>query len=526
MNQSEFQKMLESHPYLKEDLFIRGFLITDQKPEDLTAFPFYGNWRIEEHGGFYFLAHKLTGMHVFSDEIGNHFFIMGHAYNPFTMKYQEIEILEDIAKAYYDDRYLDKVNDLTGVYVTGVLSKGTLSYLVDTAGMQSVCNGVIDNHFYLTSHAQLIGDLLGLEMDPFVKELTEYKWYGRIVGPYLPGDMMPFKELIRVVPSQLYKYDGKISHTRFWPLIDQKIAVDEKDYEEVIQKASAILKNNMELVSHKWEHPWISLTGGIDSNTTFASANGIYDRFETFSYISAEKEIRDAKAAHTIAEHFHIPHHVYRVPENSDQLEDFEQKRELLRHNNGYIAELYDNEARKRVYLRQNAKCDVEVKSWVSESIRAYWYKYYNRKSMPALSPKLYRNLYKIFILNRPLAHKIDRIFDAYIKEYEHDKIPACYPPADVHYNEVTYGSYGGLNISEMKYCFDITFIYNNRRFFDLMFQIPLEKRISDQHHMDMKKVLNPELYDMGIRVVNMKETKFRANALNALFTINSILPF
>ena len=95
-----------------------------------------------------------------------------------------------------------------------------------------------------------------------------------------------------------------------------------------------------------------------------------------------------------------------------------------------------------------------------------------------------------------------------------------------MHYNEVTWGSWGGMCISEMKYCFDITFIYNNRRFLDLLFKVPLEKRISDQHHLDMKKYLNKELFDMNIRIVNMKETKFRAFALNVIFTINSWLPF
>lgn len=95
-----------------------------------------------------------------------------------------------------------------------------------------------------------------------------------------------------------------------------------------------------------------------------------------------------------------------------------------------------------------------------------------------------------------------------------------------MHYNEVTWGSWGGLNISEMKFCFDITLPFNNRVLMDLLFRIPLEDRISDKHHLQMKKHLNKELYDMNIRVVNMKETKFRANALNVIFTINSILPF
>lgn len=52
-----------------------------------------------------------------------------------------------------------------------------------------------------------------------------------------------------------------------------------------------------------------------------------------------------------------------------------------------------------------------------------------------------------------------------------------------------------------------------------------VKEHISDRHHLDMKKVLNRELYDMGIRVKNLKETDFRAFALNVIFTINSLLP-
>ena len=120
----------------------------------------------------------------------------------------------------------------------------------------------------------------------------------------------------------------------------------------------------------------------------------------------------------------------------------------------------------------------------------------------------------------------MDGLFKNYIREFEYRKIPSQDPPADMHYNEVCWGSWGGLNISEMKFCFDITIIYNNRRFLDLLFKVPLEKRISDQHHLDMKKYLNRELYDMNIRIVNMKETAFRAFALNVIFTMNSYLPF
>lgn len=526
MNEN-FKAMIEKRKDLQELLFVRGFLLSDNKNIDLTAFPFFGRWKITElTDGYTAYTHPKQNCFTYNDG-SSCFFLFGHAYNPFTMEYDENKILERIASAYGTDDYLDFVDEMTGIFVFGVISDGRLEFLVDPSGMQSACCGNVSKNFYLSSHSQLIGDICNLKTDSFVKELTEYKWYYRVMGPYLPADLTQFKELKRIVPDIMYtQSEGRISHYRFYPLKSIDECKNDKEYNEVIAKGAKILKNNMELVSKKWNNPYISLTGGIDSNTTFASANGIYDRFKSFSYISAEKETIDAKAAKDIANKFKVNHTEYIIPQNKSELKDFDEIAQIIDHNNGYIAKGKENEYRKRVFLLQNLPADVEVKSWVSETIRAYWYKHYGRKSMPKLSPKLFRNLYKIFIFNRPLAHKVDKLFAQYIDEFEYKKIPSCYPPADMHYNEVTWGSWGGLNISEMKIYTDITIIYNNRKFLDIMFRVPLEKRISDQHHLDMKKLLNKELYDMNIRVINMKETDFRAFMLNIIFTINSILPF
>lgn len=527
MEKNKFINMINNDKELQKDLFVRGFLITDKEIADTDRFPFYGNWKVQKINKYYFVSHFLAGVHTYTDNNGITFFIMGHAYDPFTMDYNEDTILQHLSKVYGTKAYIDVINEITGVFVYGTIDKnGKIEYIVDPSGMQSACYGKVKDNFYISSHPQLIGDICNLEMDDFVKELVRYKWYGRVMEPYLPGDLSPFAEVKRIVPSIWYTYTDKVEHRRYWPVKEVKQASTQEEYDKVIKEAADILKNNMELISKKWSNPWISLTGGIDSNTTFAAGNGNYDKFETFSYISAEKEIRDADAAKKIADHFKMKHHLFQIPDNNDDINNFENILAVLTHNNGYVANLKENEARKRMVLKKNADCDVEVKSWVSETIRAYWYKHYGRKSMPKLSPKLYRNLYKIFIANRSLAHKVDKIFAEYIREFEYDKIPTSYPAADMHYNEVTWGSWGGLNISEMKYCFDITFAYNNRKFLDSLFRVPLDKRISDQHHLDMKKYLNKELYDMNIRVVNMKETDFRAFALNVIFTINSILPF
>ncbi len=520
------QEELKQKPHLRKFLFIRGFLLTQNAEIRGEAFPLYGAWNHAELSGFHIWTHPLTGF-CSCTEGDRTVFLLGHAYNPFTMEHEETPILRRLLAHWGQADFYDYVDELTGVFVLGILQGGRLTVLVDPSGMQSACHGMVQGKYYLSSHPQLVADLCGLEMDGFVKRLVAYRWYPRVMGAYLPADLTPFAELKRVVPNMEYIYaDHTVSHRRFYPLRPLSQCADEAQYHRVIRDAADILKNNMILISRKWSRPYISLTGGIDSNTTFAAANGCHDRFQTFSYLSAEKESIDAEAARTIAGAFHVPWTLYRIPESPDALADYEAKAAIIRHNNGYIACEKGNELRKRVLLEQELPCDVEVKSWVSETIRAYWYKHYGRKSMPGLSGKLFRNLYKIFLTDRRLAHETDRLFDRYIAEFEYAKVPAQYPPADLHYNEVTWGSWGSMNISEMKFYSDITFAYNNRKFLDLLFRVPLERRISDQHHLDMKRYLNPALSDMNIRVVNMHETGFRAFCLNLIFTANMILPF
>ena len=520
--------ILDQHDDLRKFLFIRGFLVTNDPaiPED--GFPFYGNWKCNRLGGMYFWVHPMTGFHTASEK-GIIAFLLGHAYNPFTMEVDESKILKRLVSNFGTSAFHTCVNELTGIFVLGILEEGKLTYLVDPSGLQSACSGLVNGTFYLSSHPQMVADICGLEMDPFVARLNRYKWYPRVLGAYLPADLTPFSELKRIVPDHEYTFaesEASIRHKRFYPVKDLAECSSDEEYRQVIVSAAEILRNNMELVLKKWENPWLSLSGGIDSNTAFAAANGHYDELKTFSFYSVKKETIDCDAAKKIAERFKVLWTYYEIPQDPDQLDRYAEKVEIIRHNNGYIAHEKDNELRKRVYLEASCPADIEIKNWASETIRGYWYKHFGRKTMPPLSGKLFRNLYKIFVLNRKLAHEIDTLFERFIEEYEYRGVCAQYPPADLHYHEVGWGSWGGLNISEMKFCYDVTSIYNNRNFMDLLFKVPLEKRIADTHHLDMKQYLNRELYDMHIRVVNMKETKFRAFALNVIFTLNSILPF
>ena len=199
----------------------------------------------------------------------------------------------------------------------------------------------------------------------------------------------------------------------------------------------------------------------------------------------------------------------------------------IFEHNDGNIGREKDNEARKKATLIQSNVCDVEVKSWISETIRAYAYKYFGKKKFPKkLKPRHYTSLYKIFLGNRKLVKQTDAYFAEYIKKTSLKECLFNYDETDFFVWEMMHGGKCGLNIGVMKSCFDIAIPYNNRKLLDLLLRVPLDKRISDQHHLDLKKLMNPELYKMNIRVVNGNETKARKKAIGAYFTINSWLPF
>jgi hypothetical protein len=526
MNTVELKKRLDNLENFQDKLFVRSWLLTEKSFEDkMSEFPFYGHWKSEKVGRFYLMTQEKMQVHHVTVE-GRTFFLFGHAYNPFTLEWEEEKELQKIAKDYGKDSFWHSISELTGIFAMGWYNDKEIHFITDPSGMQSTFYGLVDNNIMLTSHPQIIGDLYDLEMQPIARELVEYKWYGRIMGSYLPGDLSPFKEVTRVVPNIEYTFSGKkIDVKRFYPLHDVEELAD-SEYREAVEQAAGILKNGAALVMKKWKRPAISLTGGIDSNTTFAALNGHYDKLRVFSYLSAPKEVPDVEAAKTIAKRFNVAYDLYEIPDSSDNIEDFLLQKEIIDHTNGYIVKRFENETRKRIFLAKHLDYDVEIKSWVSESVRAYWYKYYHRKSFPKMSPKLFRNLYKIFLTNRCLAHKVDKIFSDFMVKYGYWQLPKGFDPSDMHQHEVMISSKGAMDISEMKYYTDITILYNNRIWLDLMNRVPFEKRLNDQHHLDMKKLLNKELFDMNIRVVDKEQTVNRSRMLNAVFTLNSILPF
>ena len=141
------KNILNKREDLQKFLFIRGFLIADKEITNTSEVPFYNNWRKEKHGEYWYMAHNLTGMHIYNSEDGKVFFLFGHAYNPITLQHDEEEILKYIAENYNTPKYIDCLNELTGIFVAGVADGKKIEYHVDASGMQSACYGKIGDDF-------------------------------------------------------------------------------------------------------------------------------------------------------------------------------------------------------------------------------------------------------------------------------------------------------------------------------------------------------------------------------------------
>lgn len=512
---------------LQKNLFEKGYLITTDKLGDTEQYPMYGNWNCTLLHKFYFWVYKTVSFTVFNKE-KNTFFIIGHAYNPYTMEINEEKILQKIAEVYGTKEYFEAINELTGIFIMGVVNPDGIEFLLDASGMQYGCYGTINGEQYITSHMRLVGDLCGLQETEYVKELVSYRWYHFMMGNYMPGDITCYKELKRIVPNTYIRYlNGKYNVERFYPNKDIEICKNEAEYQKVIEESAKIMQNTMKLISQKWENPAISLTGGIDSNTTFAAANGLYDKYCTFSYVSMHRESVDAEKAKEISKKFGVNYTEYKIPDDNSEIENFELYKAIFEWNGGGIGNYKENDVRKKVTLIQNDVCDVEVKSWISETIRAYAYKYFGRTKFPKnLSARNYTSLYKIFFMNRKLVKQTDSYFSEYFVNTDLKNHLFNYDESDFFVWEMMHGGKCGLDIGVMKSCFDITIPYNNRKFLDTLLRVPLSYRISDRHHLDLKRLMNKELYDMNIRVINLNETDKRKKMANIYYTVNSKIPF
>ena len=527
----DMTKLLDQKQYLQDKLYTNGFLIVNRDIALTDQYPFYGNWSSVAAHGFRLYTHKSTFLTCL--EVNSvHFFLIGHAVDPFDKQFEETVILKKLAAAYQKNlaSYYSAQADLTGVFCTGFITDHEIYVSNDCTGMQIVYYGVIGGTQYITSHSKLVADLAGLSQSPYIQRLIRSRFY-HYMGTWLPGDLSPFPELRRLLPNHyLHFREGKNANVvRFFPTEAIQELSDNADYEATIQELSDTLRNTLVLYSQKWadKKVSISVTGGRDSTTTLACANGLYDRFHYFSYISNEAERVDALAAKEICAQLGLSHEIYDIPMDDATLPDAEAFSAVLECNAGCIGKNNSNDVRKRLYFIQHPKYDVEIKSWVNELGRGSQYVKYNKKSFPAKpSASFCRALHKIYLSPR-LIHETDKIFHNYLQQYYPDSVLKLAPWMELFWWEFCWSGGEGIFLTaEHRTSSEIAIPFNNRRYVAKMLRVPLEKRKADAIPKDIILRMNPAIAKTGVVVKDVEHTDKRALLMRLYLEFFSRLHF
>lgn len=517
----DMRELLTAHPEFKSKLFCRGFLLTDADIDE-EAYPFYGLWNSYRVLNKTLLVHPEQ--HAFIQQTDtNTMILIGHAYNPFTMEPDEDIILKKLAQYLTDDvqNFWNYLNQCTGVFTLIWITQNSTRIIGDPSGMQTAFYTAAEAKLYVSSHTMLLNSILHLSYHSYISRLVHYRFF-KLLGNSLPGDLTQFSDVRRIVPNHMCCYhDGIFTNRRFfWPAENHALS-----YDEIVLQASDILHRSLELISRKWSRPAISLTGGCDSKTTLACANGLYNRFQYFSYSSSDAERLDAQAAHSICNALNLSHDIYEIPTSP---EEFDIASKILLWNCGNLLESHENDVRKRIFLADHGNFDVEVKSWASEIGRAYYSKrFHGRTNFPAQpNGRACTTLYKFFLHNRKLVRETDQAFDAYLRQFYDCAKQNPIPWFEQFFWEFRVPSWNGLVITgEHRYSSDITVPYNNRSLLILLLSVPIEKRIRDQLYTDIRMLMKPEIDQTGIAVVNMKHTRRRAYCEDLYWNIHSRLP-
>ena len=531
LNATEIQKKLEGKEYLQVKLYTNGFLISDLAITPAEGYPFFGNWHEIRIQKYCFCVHKHASLWTFEHDDAV-FFIVGHAVDPFDKLADEISILKKLSSAFQlsVEEYYKAQADLTGIFCTGVVFRNELYISNDCTGMQIVYYGTVNGHHYISSHSKLIADLTGLTQSEYIERVVGSRFY-HYMGTWLPGDLSPYEDIRRLVPNHYVhiREDGEEEIVRFFPTEEINETAEPEAYKETIHWLSDLMHETLYLYAKKWpdKKAAISLTGGRDSTTTLACANGLYDRFAYFSYISNEAEKVDAFAAEEICQNLGLQHEIYEIPQYDAESSDVEALTAVLECNAGCIGRSNSNDVRKRLYFIQNPEYDVEIKSWVNELGRGSQYVKYNKRSFPKKPTASYcRALHKIYISPR-LIHDTDHVFREYLRKYYSDDVFQKAPWMELYWWEFCWSGGEGLFLTaEHRTSSEIAIPFNNRRYVSRMLSVPLEKRRTDSIPKDIIQLMNPKIADTGVVIKDVEHTDKRARLMRAYLEVFSRLRF
>ena len=522
MLKDEIKIELDKNPNYREMLFRRGYLLTNATIQE-DIYPFYGMWEKRKLGPYYLYVQEKQTFYVYQEN-DLYVSIVGHAYNPIDMTWNETKLCADLLNAYKKGlpEYFDKVSEITGLHVIILIDKEKIIECQDACSLTGCYFGKLNGKMYISEHPQLIADLCQLKIDPMVEKLVESKCYN-IGNRHLPGNLTPYKEIKRLGANTYVLYDDKFTIKRFYPVRPHPEYKTKEEKEQAIHRIGELIHNGLACGAKKWDRCTISLSGGTDSKTTLACANGLYDRYTYFSFHSKPQELVDAEGAKKICEKLGLRHTLYHIPENNSDIRDFDLIKKVLQHNTSYYVNLADNEIRKYIFLHDLNAYDVEMKSWASEVTRVFFERKYQIK-MPKVLNERHCSIFQTRYFGHPSLLKwSDKEYYRFLREIGLEKPLYNYEHTDLLYWEVRMGCWGVSVISSQQLYHRMSMPMNNRKILEMFLGLPREERKNDSVHKAIMAYMNKAVVDAEVEIPNLYFHSYRIWMEKLYFWVRTI---
>lgn len=503
-NWDYIKENIEAFPEYKSAIFEQGFVMTNQVLPIGEDFPFFGNWRRVEISSEVNLYLHCNQKAYLLRKNGVVYFLLGHAYDPFSYEKDENILLENAAGVSEGvfEKAIPVINDWTGLFTFGIIDQKGFSICGDFESMRTTYYGAVNGKWYIASHEELIAWFTPLTPDEYVCRLEHYRWY-HLYGEGLPADVCHYHELKKLMCNTFVVFkNGAFDIKRLYPDKPLIMCSDENDYRKTVEAIAAIMKASLELSAEKWPRAAVSVTGGRDSKGSLAAASHLGDKLQYFSYNSQYAEQVDCEAAEKICEAVGVKHTTYNIPLDKDIYPEYDLAKAIMMVNSNRLY-FNHNDVMKRIYFRKMKPFDVEIKSWTSEIGRGYYYKRYGVKRMQRQCNARRTNVMNnIYLFNPRLMYQTDKRYRDYLKKTQYNERMFNYDWTDIIELEMRDSRWGTDVIScEHMFCYDITIPYNNRNLGDLFLSVPLNDRIKDRTHIDFINLLCPAVEKEKINV-------------------------
>lgn len=469
-------------------LFKRGFLISDSQIPNQSGLHIQ-DWISYKFGNLHLAIDPSVPYRSFKEkefEIASIGIIMDPINNLINSNELLENCIEEIKRS--RDHFWDYIDTLGGRFVILLKEGNEIIAFQDAVGTRSLFyyHKENDDKILLSSHSELIAEIMNLSMDDEAKQFMNLKIFRENMNHYYPGLLSPYKAILSVTPNTYIHLQSK-KITRFFPRKSWKSEMDKPSLFDVPK----LLKNQLNLLNSQYSLA-ISLTGGIDSRLTLSASRDIKDSIYYYTMIYGDHHKgskRSAEYAKKISEAFELDHHILK---HKDEMSP--EFLSVYKKNTSNVSSEFRAKI-ANILLHKYPENRLHIKSNVVDMAKSHSrrrFAFLPKDSNAKVFSELYGGYLNISYVNRAMQHFID------ITQLKRDRI-YDYGLYDLWSWEFGNGKWQSLCMYEWDVAQDSIVIYSNRNVLKPFIFQSLRQKKNQAMHYRLIKELWPELLQIEI---------------------------